>query len=366
MKHSFFIIFIPVSLLLACGSRKSQDNNKNDTIAAVDEIITTETQPKETEKTASLDSIYILEQEADISIEMKSLPFKPDFAYVANNALFFGEKENLKSENVPVKGKLLCFTWSPDGKFIYFALKTQVNKIAKKEIEKLEEQGQKFEAYDLKIYKFDFQKPSKAEYITTIYNRTNEYTEGDDYFLDYGDPDFNTTCNGDTLLIHCEPMGGEGGFLSTYAVVVSDRKTSLYYNKNFKCIFPGDADKVDNRRLKFKVSGDNLKVFYNNEKSKIILNHNSWTTLFGKNPDIIKNMKTYDSYSPNFDFSISPGGNKIVFSAFTLAEIDVRTGATYIYDPKDSTTFTVRNKVVFGSWYDGELRWLSNSNLRTH
>lgn len=365
MKHFFFIIFIPVSLLLACGSHKSHDNTKNDTIAVVDEIITTETQPKEVEKTESLDSIYILEQEPDISIEMKSLPFEPDFAYVANNSLFFGEKENLKPEKVPIKGKVLSFTWSPDGKYIYFALKTQVNEIAKKKIEKLEEQGYTLEAYDLKVYKFDFQKPSKAEYINTLYNRTDEYTEGD-YFLDYGNPDFDVTCNGDTLLIHCEPAGGEGGFLSTYVVVVSDRKTSLYYNKYFKCVFPGDADKVDSRRLKFKISGDNMKVFNGEKEFEMILRHNSWTTLFGKDPDIIKNMKTYDSYSDYFDFLISPDGNKIVFSAFTSGDMDVRTGSTYIYDPKDTTTFTVSNKVVLGSWYDGEHRWLSNSNLLLH
>ena len=46
--------------------------------------------------------------------------------------------------------------------------------------------------------------------------------------------------------------------------------------------------------------------------------------------------------------------------------MDERTGSTYIYDTKDSTTFTVSNKVVLGSWYDGEHRWLLNSNLLLH
>ena len=145
---------------------------------------------EEVEKTESLDSIYILEKEPDISIEIDSLPFEPDFAYVANNSLFFGEKENLKPEKVPIRGDVLSFTWSPDRKFIYLALKTELNEITKKEIEK---NDYELEAYDLKIYKFDFKKPSKAEYITTLYDRTSEYPE-DSYFLTYGDPNFDITC----------------------------------------------------------------------------------------------------------------------------------------------------------------------------
>lgn len=220
MKHPFFVIFIPFTLLLACGNQESMDNNKNDTITVADEIVETETQAEEVEKTTFLDSIYITDKEPDISIDMKFLPFDPDFAYVANNSLFFGEKENLKPEKVPVKGEVLSFTWSPDRKFIYFALKTEVNEIAKKEIEKVDFE---IEAYDLKIYKFDFEKPSKAEYITTLFDRTSKYPEGS-YFLDYGDPDFKITCNGDTLIVPCEPQGGEGGGLQNMLSLLQTEK----------------------------------------------------------------------------------------------------------------------------------------------
>ncbi len=320
---------------------------------------------KEVEKTESLDSIYILEKEPDISIGMESLPFEPDFAYVANNSLFFGEKENLTSKKIPIKGEVLSFTYAPNGQYIYFALKTNVNEITKKQIDKLEEQGYGIEAYDLKIYKFDIKKPSKAEYVTTLYDRTSAFPEGS-YFLTYGKPDFNITCSGDILIVYCEPQGGEGGFSSKYVVSLADRKTSWHNwdnNKSFKCTFPEEADLLDHRQLKFKFSGDNMKVFREEELDVLIFNHNSWTSLFGKEPDIISRIKTFNSYSSYFDFSISPDYEKIVYSAFTLGDMDIRTGSTYIYNSKDSTSFTISNKVVLGNWYDGEHRWLSNSNL---
>ena len=362
MKHTFFVIFIPISLLLACTSHKSSDSNKNDTIVVADEIISTEPLAEDVEKTESLDSIYKLEKEPDISIEIKSLPFEPDFAYVANSSLFLGEKENLKPEKIPINGEVLSFTWSPDRKFIYFALKTELNKITKKEIEK---RSFELEGYDLKIYKFDLQKPYKAEYITTLFDRTSKYPEGN-YFLDYGNPSFEITCHGDTLIVPCEPVGGEGGFYSSYIVSVYDRKTILFNEKRFNCKFPRDAELIDKRKLEFEVSGNNMIVFYNQAKElgkTIILSHISLSTLFKKHPLVLEDMNKDHIYSRNFNFSISPSSQNILFSAFMIEDMDEHSGTTYIYNKIDSTTFEISSRVVLGAWFGAENRWLPNDNL---
>ncbi len=86
--------------------------------------------------------------------------------YVTNNSLFLGDAENLKPAKVPILGKILSFTWSPDRKYNYFALKTELNAITRKILENVN--IGELDTFDLKIYKLNMLR-MKYKYVLQFY-----------------------------------------------------------------------------------------------------------------------------------------------------------------------------------------------------
>ncbi len=361
MKNIILICFLINLILSGCKHEENNSNNESkEEVSYKQEMSEKDSIQEKIKTTESLDSIYILEREPDMPLDIKSLPFEPDFGYVANNSFYLADEKNLKPAKLPIQGEVLCFTWSPDRKFIYFALKAGLNKITKLKIEEL---NLECDAYDLKIYKFNPQKPFKAEYITTLFNRTNENSAGD-YFLDYGNTYFQMTCRGDKLIVPCEPGGAIIGFMSNYIVSINQRKAELCSNKKFDCIFPVSESLIEKDKLKFVYSDFNLKVFFNSNKT-LLLDKNNWKNLFKENTQFNRHFRQNKDLTEYFEFSLSPNSNKVVFSVFTSGDMDVRSGTSYISNLKDSAIFEISSRVVLGGWY-AEHRWLSNDNLLIH
>lgn len=297
------------------------------------------------------DTNYVCGEQADIWIQMDSLPIELNVGYIKRDKLFLVDDSTCRAVKMPIPGKIFNFAWTADTAII-FGVKQEIpgtKSYDSGDYQLTLSEQDEYPQYNILLYKWELKKSKQATYIATLFDRSCRATKELWGFFTYDDPaPLYLSQSGDTLTIPCESYLYEG-FVSCYKVLMKHRRVFYRTYNSFSSATHDHKRFSNHNNFRIECQDESISLHYGNNESE-------YKTIFSVSNYLIFNEMSYffdwkeaitDGYFP-VKLNFSPDSTNILFAPFIELEMGRCTGSTFLVGLNDSLGIQVASEAVIG------------------